>query len=851
MSMDGEPDSGVSGGYDLGRLFALLIQGQTNANRMMNDLLDTTRQSLHMNQTFGTGQGAAGAYQARRSMGGAGSPNAGQTTQQTLRATQNPQGVFTVGSNGNVTPPQGAPAGPGPVPGTQPPSSGSNAPAGPSNGFRAVWGIPTAGQTMRNNMPRSGEAFVSSLQDVSRRTMNQSMQNWSRSMFGVWSPYYNQGGGSGGGQQGGGGGGQGGGGYGGGGGGGQLGMGPYGMGPAGMPPNPLYFGGAGSPHGPYGPYGPYGAAAGGGGGHGGGGGLNSGANHASGGGGHIWGMGSGIGGWMRKNIPGVGLIDKAFGEVKSQRNKNEYYQNVNGGSNFSGFAERMHEEAYVASTTGMFSDQEARQAFKGVTRLGYNGIVDDRFSRQGGRQDALNFIYHGKTSYGASVAESLQELEVVSKNSTISLKQLQGALKDVSDTAGKAGVNAQMARKQFMNTVQTGIQAGYGAGAVSTAQNIQMGKTSLGRSYQDIDLTGQMSQQYAYMASSQMGMTYNQYVAMQTTNPLAAAQARAGQNLSVLSQIFTQDEINWVKQKAQSLGGTLDSDAALSIVPEFMTTFPNHNISVIQQQLAAYGVVQTDDPQKAVAYAFTQIAGQNGDLANAQKTSKQNKPLSTKQAAKQGDRSGFIKDFSAKQNNGSSLGDKIWGGVVEGLTLGIKDDIGVDKGDSDAMKEYKRQVRSSGMRNPVLENLLTTVKDQKDTKVIVHTSKGERVVSLEDAIKNHPTELSSGAAKIVGGKNKGKTVSDLLGSGAVNTGASWTEEASRSKDKSGESLKSWQKDHPSNTAKGTGAGANGRVVIDLTDTARQLFKVSSATGIAGANGEGAPPLNSYNWNANR
>lgn len=862
MSMDGEPDTGVSGNYDIGRLFALLIQGQQNTNRVMNDLLDTTRQSLHMAQTYSTGSGASSAYRARQTMGGARSsgPSPGQTTQQTLRATQGAGGVFTVGSGGPAaTTPPGSPqqpsGGPGPVPGTQPPAGGSNAPAGPSQTFRTVWGIPTAGQTTANNLPTSGAGMMSSLQDVSRRTLAQTTKNWSRSAFGVWSPYWGQGGsgGSGGGGGGGGGGSGSGGGYGGsgggyGGGGGQLGMGPFGMGPGGMPPNPIYFGGPGSPHGPYGPYGPYGAAGGGGGG-GGGGGLNHGANHAPGGGsGHLWGMGSGIGGWIRKNIPGVGLADKAVGEVKSQRNKNEYYQNVNGGSNFGGFAERFHEEAYVASTSAMFNDQEARQAFKGVTRLGYNGIVDDKFSRQGGRQDALNFIYHGKTSYGASVAESLQQLEVVSKNSTLSLKGLQGALKDVSDTAGKAGVNAQMARKQLMGLVSEGTQAGYGAGAIPTAANIQMGKSSLGRSYQDIDVSGQMSQQYTYMASSQMGMTYNQYTAMQTTNPLAASQARAGQNLSTLSQIFTQDEVNWVKQKANGMGGTLDSDAALSIVPEFLTAFPNHNISVIQQQLAAFGIVQTDDPQKALAYAFTLMAGQNGDLANAQKTATANKPMSSKAASKadnSGD-NGFIKNFDTNIRTQSVINKLTSGSIAFG-------DRGVgDREDADAMKEYKRQVaKNKGERNPVIENILKTIGDEDKAKVVVHTSKGQRVVSLQDAIKSHSTELSSGSVRFVSGDEKGKSVQDLLGTGSVDTTANWTGEAAKSKGKEGESLKSWQKDHPDKSAKGTGVGANGKVVIDLSDAAKQLFKVSSATGIAGANGEGAPPLNSFNWNANR
>lgn len=534
-------------------------------------------------------------------------------------------------------------------------------------------------------------------------------------------------------------------------------------------------------------------------------------------------------GWFGRNVPGAGIAKSIFGETRSQRNKNEYYQNVEGGSNFSGFGERMHEEAYALSTSGVLSGDEARTAFKGVTRLGYNGRVDDKFSSQGGRQNALDFIYHGKTSYGATVNESLKNLEIVSKNSTLSLTGLNKALKDISDTAGKAGVNAQMARAQYMALLQTGVQAGYGSGAVSTAKNIQMGKSSLGRSYEDIDLSGQMGQQYTYMASSNAGMTYNQYTSMQSSNPLAASQARAGENLSLLSQIFTQDEINWIKDKAQSLGGSLDPNAALSIVPEFLRQFPNHNISVIQQQLSAFGIVTTDDPQKAVAYAFNLIAGNNGDLASAQKNQKDTKVTSSANAAKiaksEGKDSPFIND--------KNMSPTVFSG--------------------DATKDYLSTIKKSGQRNPVIENLLKQVHDQNSAKVIVHTASGQRVMSLSDAIKQHPEEISSGSVEFVSGDEKGKTVSDVVGSGSVDSTANWNSEATKSSGKTGSSLSSWQKDHPgdSTTATGSGTGANGKVVVDLTDAAKQLLKVSSATGIAGANAEGAPPLNSYNWNASR
>lgn len=842
--MDGEPDSGVGENYDLGRLFSLLIRGQENSTRVMRDMQEAMNRSLHMTQSFGTGNTPQTTYRMRQ--GASQGPSAGQTTQQTLR-----QGnTFTF----NPTTPGAPSGGPGGAPGTQPPAGGSTRPAGPSPApARPTWSLPPAGQITSdflNSRITNGQTdFGATFSQLRQQAYQQTYQNVNRGLFGAWSPYATSGSGRGQGGGGAGGGSGGGGGWGGGGGGGQMGSGPYGMGPAGMPPNPIYFGGQNSPHGPYGPYGPYGPSGGGAG--GGGGSLNTGANKGSGSGGHLWGMNSGVGGWLRKNIPLVGAVDSAFGEVRSQRNKNEYYQNINGGSNFSGFAERMHEEAYAASTSAMFSGDEARAAFKGVTRLGYNGIVDNQFSKQGGRQDALNFVYHGKTSYGASINESLQQLEVVSKNSTLSIKGLQSALKDVSDTAGKAGVNAQMARKQLMNLVTEGVQAGYGAGAIPTAANVQAGKTSLGRSYQDIDLTGQMGQQYTYMASSQMGMTYNQYTAMQTTNPLAASQARAGQNLSLLSQIFTQDEVDWIKDKANGMGGTLDADAALSIVPEFLQAFPNHNISVIAQQLSAFGIVDTSDPQKALAYAFTLIAGQNGDLANAQKTATANKTMSGKAAAKADDAAdkGFIKNFDTKIKD-PGIAKKIGGAFVETVTAGLVGDIGVE--DADSMKEYKRQIaKNKGERNPVIENLLSTLGKEDSAKVVVHTSKGQRVVSLQEAIKNHSKELSSGSVRFVDGEAKGKSVSDLLGSGAVDTTSRWTSEANKSKGKEGESLKDWQKEHPDKTSKGTGTGSDGRVVIDLSTEAKKLLSVASATGIAGANAEGAPPLNTYNWNASR
>jgi hypothetical protein len=344
-------------------------------------------------------------------------------------------------------------------------------------------------------------------------------------------------------------------------------------------------------------------------------------------------------------------------------------------------------------------------------------------------------------------------------------------------------------------------------------------------------------------------MSYNQYVAMQSTNPLAASQARAGENLQVMSQIFSAAELKWIKDKAAAMGGKLDPNSAISIVPAFEQAFPNHNVQVITQQLAAFGIVQSSDPTEALAYAFNLIGGNNGDLASAEKNSTQNAPMSASAAqSAEGSNSSLIKGFSATGNGGG----KAPSGVLSRLGGPQAQNNGQDT--SNAMTTYQKSVQTSGQRNPVIEALLQSVKGNPDQEqVVVHTADGERVMSLADAITSHPTELSSGQVQFVGGSDKGRSVGDIVGQNKINASADWTSEAAKSSTSQGQSLADWQKANPNSDPYGNGSetGSNGKVIIDLTAAAAQLLKVSSATGIAGANGEGAPPINSYSYNANR
>src|SRR5207244_9154137 len=119
------------------------------------------------------------------------------------------------------------------------------------------------------------------------------------------------------------------------------------------------------------------------------------------------------------------------------------------------------------------------------------------------------------------------------------------------------------------------------------------------------------------------------------------------------------------------------------------------------------------------------------------------------------------------------------GGVLaETFSFGLAGDVG--KSDSGAMKAYKDAVSKSGQRNPVIEALLQNVKGNPDQeKVVVHTASGQRVMSLADAIRSHPAELSSGAVQFVGGSDKDRSVGDIVAQDKINTSADWSKEAQR------------------------------------------------------------------------
>lgn len=536
---------------------------------------------------------------------------------------------------------------------------------------------------------------------------------------------------------------------------------------------------------------------------------------------------SGIGSWTKSMLPRVGAaLGGPWGavagaavaaatdipaEVRSQRDKNAYYQSIEGGNNFDGFGERGHEEAYRWSTFGVLSSEESRKAFKGVTKLGYNSKVEGGV----GRQDALNFVYHGKTRRGETVDESLQQLQVNSKNALGSLNDLNDALNAVSDSAGKAGVNSQQARAEFTQLMDQAIKSGYGSASTDVARQEQDLKNSYGRSFQDVDASGRLSQSRAYMAASLSGISVSEYLTGGAATKAGADQVLDRATAKAALKPGVED---WIKAHIKAAGRELDEEAATQLGEQMLQQFyPNdpYALSAVVAALSGYANLSSD-PVRAAFWLVQQYNGK-GAVATAKadekKTSKGNSVktgLSTL-------------SYPDQENSGGFLG--------------------FGSHNSKAFDTYSKWVHKKGhgklQDDPVIDSLLNKIKGDDKTKVAVTTKSGKRVVSLADAIKNHRNELASGKAVIVEGDQAGKAVSDVLGKDGVDSLRDFSKEA-KATDKSGESFAKWEKGSNAKEKK-----ARQNLQIMLTPEARRLLTVLDSTGVAGSSATATPPLSPY------
>lgn len=594
-------------------------------------------------------------------------------------------------------------------------------------------------------------------------------------------------------------------------------------------------GGSGPGSGGTGGGGGRGPGSGGGGGHGGpGGGAPAGPHGPSGGG--SWGAGQ----WARRNLPFVGLGMDALGELRSQRDKNRQYQNIQGGSNFDAFGDRASEEIYRFSTSAVFSEREARQAFKGVTRLGFN----DRAVGTGvGRQAALDFAYGGKTSYGADVGESLDVLQTASRDTRVSLTELSSALKDVSDTAGTAGVNANLMRQNMAQMLGVAQQQGYGQGSVSFARNNVGLQASYGRGFQNTSFARRGGADHEYMVAARFGMTGTQFRNINRTDPTKAAAMRSQVDADQINNILGPGAVEWLNKRVADMGGKQAVIAQPAIVDQiasdFWLAFPGLDEYATATTLSSLvGVDLT--PANAIQWVVQNVAG-----GNEYNEAKGNQAATQRRAATDGINrvgmqdslgSGTFRNLSKASNKAGDMMSKLgpFGGT--GAAKGLGWLFGTaEKGSqqqSEAGRAYADMAGKSGKADPVLEALLNNVRNPDDTKVVVNTRSGPREMSLADAIKLYPNELAAGNIQISSGDHKGQTTGALAGVTRVDQKAIDKEYGNKANAKRGDEYKQ---------PKRSGSSGSGTTTVTLSPDAQKLLRLLPGdTGAAAA--EAGPPI---------
>jgi hypothetical protein len=542
------------------------------------------------------------------------------------------------------------------------------------------------------------------------------------------------------------------------------------------------------------------------------------------------GTASGIGSAL-KSIPGVGLIMDAVGGVAStyqnQREAGRVYQEVEGGSNLSAQTERLHAAAYSASMYGLMPSGAAAQSFGAVTAMGYNQAAVGEGQQQQNRQSALNFVYHNYTGTGMDVNQSLQVLQSASSDANVNLSQLSSTLNTLSSAAGQAGANADTARQQFNSYFQAALGQGMGNGATTVAGGISAMQGSMGKEFSGVNFSGELSQSRQYLLSGMSGMSPAQLQYTARTNPGAYNKLLAGQNMQILSQgglMTPQLQASMNKMIASAGGGSaLMSNPSLrdQVATQFLNqnqVSGNINENLWAQEISSLTGVNMNATQ-AFQWIVSQSAGDNeashnsglgvGTTPGASVSASKKTPSGTPtgQYGLAQSKTSIVSRISSLFEHGSTSGES-WQNVLKGAN-------------APAANAYLSQESKSGQRSPVLEGLIqnTSSSDQ----VMVQTSSGQRVMSMQDAMKYYPNELASGNVNFYGSKGQSLGNTSGLTHGLINPSANV---ASEEKQKAGANLgvtaSAYEKAHPNAV---TAAGGGQAVQISLSAEAAQLLKL--------------------------
>lgn len=526
-------------------------------------------------------------------------------------------------------------------------------------------------------------------------------------------------------------------------------------------------------------------------------------------------------------IGGVGAAIAVGNQVanfaEKQREENAYYQGISGGSNLSGFNERLNQNLFRFSQRGVMGGAQADELYKGVRELSLGSE----------QQDALNMATENWRKFGVEVSDSIKMLRIEAQSGQHDFAGLADSIGQVTATARASGMNANEARADFTSLLNASSGTLTGQGTAATLSSvITQAKTTLGAQYSNLDLTGMFSQNNIRMLAAQNGMTSSQF--LYRSQGLSGASTLAGALDSQLQQIATrvlgQNGMQIIAQyKAQNnITGQLSEPQVQDVARLLVSVVPD--VGAVQQQLAMVGVSLPD--LNDVLPLIVRIADKSFNFTNQIKpmvdAAKTQKVGAGGMSA--GDVAKRLNVFKGTTGLGASSVTGSDGSAIGGLAAAGSFDtggIGVTAADNTPASIYYDQAVKSGTFSPLIEKAIKDSAVSKD-QFRIRVGNKSYDMSLSDALRYHSDQLARGDVQVVDkdGKVVGTSLADTLGVAGDSSIAPDFNKSGGTDGKKAVDLTQSQKAGSSSSAGGTNVG----VTIGLTAEAKRLLTVSTSNG---------------------
>jgi hypothetical protein len=351
---------------------------------------------------------------------------------------------------------------------------------------------------------------------------------------------------------------------------------------------------------------------------------------------------------------------------------------------------------------------------------------------------------------------------------------------------------------------------------------------------QDIDTSVQFGQSFQFRAAAHAGMSVGSYQNLMRTDPAKAQSIVDQMTTKGIDNAIGASAVVWIKRRAaEKYGGAEglanDPNLLVQLANDYQEQFRPPLIRLMQVIKNTTGV--SIEEGQVTRWVVGHVMGLNASGKLAQKT--------TSESDIQG----------GKPITGGGLAD------TGGLAAAGSGNTGHDSSGpggrrlSAAQQSYNDLAQSKGnnYHSPVIERMLSRVKDTDKTKVIVNTKDGPRMVTMAEAIKYFPNEVAGGQIHFVGGAEQGKSFKDVVGvegdmSEARGQAAAY--ESTHYNSKVGTKIdpnSDLYKKAMGEEAAAAAAGA-GTTMVDLTPEAKKLLTlVPSPSGTSGDAATGSRP----------